>query len=85
MKQILLGIPGLRAKMGLTEMAKAVNFGAAPGEIQPPQGPHDPDIEGKGLRESIGEKQDAVGNFHSHSRQSQQGFPCRRQRPAREP
>jgi hypothetical protein len=85
MKQILLGITGVGAEMGLTETAQPGKPGPPPGKIKPPQSPHDPDIQWEGLRESMREEQNAIGDFGAHPGQFEQSGARFRHRQRGEP
>lgn len=66
MKEILLGIPSKWAEMTFGKALQTFQGGAALFEIEVPESFHDPDIDGKGGGETVGKKQDAIGDFAAH-------------------
>ena len=70
MKQVLLGVAGIRPKMGVDETAKPGRAWAAFGKIELSQRLHHPDVDGERLLETVGEKQNAVGDLRSDAGKS---------------
>ena len=65
-EEVLLRVTGVGAEMGLAEMPKTGQMNPAIlEEIELTQRLHNPDVHGKGFLESVGEEQDAIGDFYS--------------------
>ena len=72
MEQVLLGVAGVGAEMGLAEMTQTRQLDPPLGEIKLAQRFHDPDIHRKGLLKSIAEQQHAIGDFQADPGQLEQ-------------
>ena len=80
MKKILLRVTGVRAEMRRGKVLKPFGADAAAWEIKFAQRAFDPDVHGKRAVKTIGEKQDAIGNFAAYATQGHQFPACFRQR-----
>ena len=76
MEKILLGVTGVRPEMGRGKMPEPFVTDLAAWEIEFAQRAFDPDVHGKGAVKTIGEEQDAIGNFAADATQGHQ-FPAR--------
>ena len=85
MEKILLGVTGVRAEMRRGKMPQPFVTDPAARKIEFAQRALDPDVHGKRAVKTIGEEQDAIGNFAADAAQFHQ-FPARfRQRQMPQP
>src|SRR6267154_5515457 len=66
-KQVLLGVAGVTAKISFGETLQARRTCAAAGKIKLLKGFHDPDIHRERVLKAVGEQQNAVGNLPAHA------------------
>ena len=85
MKKILLRVTGVRAEMRRGKALKPFGADAAAWEIKFAQRAFDPDVHGKRAVKTIGEKQDAIGDFAAHAAQFHQFLARFRQRQMLQP
>lgn len=76
MKKILLGVTGVRPEMGCGKMTQPFVADPSAWKIKFAQRAFDPDVHWKGAVKTIGEQQDAIGDFAAHAAQGRQ-FPAR--------
>ena len=74
MKEVLLGVTGVAAEVGVGEALEAEAAWAAAREVELAQGFCDPDIDGKSLLETIGEQQHAIGDLPAHAGEFEELF-----------
>src|SRR5262249_54985215 len=67
MKQILLGVSGIRAEMFRGETVQMAEGWATPGKVKFSQCFHHPNVDRKRRLDAVGEEQDAIGDFATHS------------------
>jgi len=80
MKKILLGVAGVKPEMGCGKMPQPSVTDPAALKIKLAQSALNPDVHGKGTVKTIGEEQDAIGNFTADAAQFYQFLARFRQR-----
>ena len=76
MKEVLLRVAGVRPEMRRGKVPKPFVANPAAREIEFTQRTLDPNVHGKGAVKTIGEEQDAIGNFAADTTHGHQ-FPAR--------
>lgn len=74
MEKVLLGVAGVWAEVGLDEFEEALFGGLALREVELGDGALDPDIDRKGVLKSVGEEENAVGDFFAYAGEGAEGF-----------
>ena len=74
MKQVLLGVTGVRAEMGRCKMVQPLFTRPAARKIKFLQGSFNPDINRKSLVKPVAEQEHAIGNFFADPMQGHQLF-----------
>ncbi len=72
MKKVLLGVTGVQPEMGCGKMPQPFVTDPAAREIQFAQSALNPHVHGKRAVKTIGEEQDAIGDFAAHAAQFHQ-------------
>ena len=73
-EEVLLGVAGVRAEMGLDEMLQAFFGWFAFWEVKLANGLLDPDVDWESVLEAVGEKQNAVGDFFADAGEFAESF-----------
>ncbi len=72
-EEVLLGVAGVGAEVGFYKVFEAFGGGLAFWEVELLDGFLDPDIDGEGVLEAVGEEEDAVGDFFADAGELAEG------------